>query len=468
MRLKPSNFAATIVCSCTLAACAGSGGPGSGTPGGAVHDSAAGSRRDSSGIQLAADAKKTKPKIQHVIIVMQENRSFDNLFYGYPGANTAVGGFNSQGTYIQLQPEPLEANYGLEHSSPDFFAACDGSPAGENCKMDGFNNEEAYGQKIPSNPEYGYVPASETKIYFQMAQSYVLADNMFTSHIDASFVSHQYIIAGQANSAVDLPVTDWGCGGNVNDTVETLNQDRTYGPSISPCFNSETLADEVDAAKLTWRFYATASSSPSDYPWSAYQAISHIYNGKEWTTNVINPPAQFLTDVGNGKLASVTWITPTWANSDHATSLSNSGPAWVASVVNAVGQSKFWKTSTIFIMWDEWGGWYDHVPPPYEDYDGLGIRVPLIMISPYAKQGYVSHVQYEHGSILRYVEDNFGLAQLAASDTRANDPAVDAFDYTQKPRKFTAFKSDKKADYFIHEPIDPRPPDDDWMAPKKH
>ena len=82
-------------------------------------------------------------------------------------------------------------------------------------------------------------------------------------------------------------------------------------------------------------------------------------------------------------------------------------------------------------MWDDWGGLYDHVPPPYEDYDGLGFRVPLIVISPYAKQDYVSHVQYEHGSILRFIEDHYGLGRLAASDTRANDPAVDCFDFTQ-------------------------------------
>jgi phospholipase C len=133
----------------------------------------------------------------------------------------------------------------------------------------------------------------------------------------------------------------------------------------------------------------------------------------------------------------------------------------VTSLVNAVGTSKFWKSSAIFIMWDEWGGWYDHVPPPYEDYDGLGMRVPLIMISPYSKQNYVSHVQYEHGSILRFIEDNYGLGQLAASDTRATSPAADAFDFSQKPTKFKAFNAQLKADYFLKQAPDNRPPDDD-------
>jgi phospholipase C len=107
-------------------------------------------------------------------------------------------------------------------------------------------------------------------------------------------------------------------------------------------------------------------------------------------------------------------------------------------------------------MWDEWGGWYDHVPPPFEDYDGLGFRVPLLVISPYAKADYVSHVQYEHGSLLRFAEDQFNLGRLSAADTRANSPATDCFDFTQKPRKFKPFASTLNANYFIHAPPDPR------------
>ena len=103
------------------------------------------------------------------------------------------------------------------------------------------------------------------------------------------------------------------------------------------------------------------------------------------------------------------------------------GPAWVASVVNAIGESPYWRSTAIFIMWDDWGGWFDPVAPVYEDYDGLGFRVPLIIVSPYAKKGYVTHVQYETASVLRFIEDNFGLGRLAASDARANDPAGDAF-----------------------------------------
>jgi phospholipase C len=110
-------------------------------------------------------------------------------------------------------------------------------------------------------------------------------------------------------------------------------------------------------------------------------------------------------------------------------------------------------------MWDDYGGWYDHVPPPLEDYDGLGIRIPLLIVSPYAKKNYVSHVQYEHGSILRFVEDQFGLPRLTASDTRANSPEADAFDFTKPPRRFVPIPSPLNQSYFLHEAVDRRVPD---------
>ena len=393
-------------------------------------------------LPVSLPAKKSHGKIKHVVIIMQENRSFDDLFQGYPGANTQSYGYDSNNKKIALQPVPLEAQYDINHSIREYFVACNGSGSvpGTNCAMNGFNNEQpSCLRSCGSDPQYGYVPASETTTYFNMAGQYVLADNMFTSHIDDSFISHQYIISAQANHAEYFPLSSWGCEGGASDTVGTLNPDRTYGPSEPMCWNVTTLADELDAAHMTWRFYASAVSNGDGGLWSAYQNIKHIYYGKTWKKDVISPQTQILTDVANGTLANVTWVTPTFETSDHSGFDSNQGPAWVASVVNAVGTSKFWDSTAIFIFWDEWGGWYDHVAPPYVDYDGLGFRVPLLIISPYAKQNYVSHVQYEHGSMLRFAEDEFGLGQLSASDARANSPAADAFDFTQKPRPFSSF-----------------------------
>jgi phospholipase C len=394
--------------------------------------------------------------IQHVVVIVQENRSFDDLFQGFPGANTVSSGLNSKGQTIPLQPIPLEAPWNIDHEAKEFFQACDGAPRGRNCKMDGFDKETTFGTHPPANLQYAYVPHSETKPYFDIAKQYVLADNMFPSQLDESFESHQYIIAAQANRAVDGPVGEYGCG-DPSAMVLTLLRDRHYGPRESPCFTTPTIGSELDAKALPWRYYA---ANPSDLGalWSAYRASSYVFNGPDWTADVINPSAVVLKDIGKGHLAAVTWVTPTCKTSDHASCLSNEGPDWVASVVNAVGESKFWNSTAIFIMWDEWGGWYDHVPPPYLDYDGSGIRVPLMVVSAYAKKHYVSHVQYEHGSILKFIEDTFGLARLARSDTRANSPAGDCFDFSAPPRQFVPIPTTLKPEHFIDAPPDPRPP----------
>ncbi len=148
------------------------------------------------------------------------------------------------------------------------------------------------------------------------------------------------------------------------------------------------------------------------------------------------------------------WVTPTCANSDHAGCYSDTGPSWVASVVNAIGESKYWGSTAIFIFWDDYGGWYDPAPPAYVDYDGLGFRLPMLVISPYAKKGYVSHVHYEHGSILKFIEDQLGLERLSASDRRANSPARDCFDFNEPLRKFKKIVAPYDAEFFLHQPPD--------------
>ncbi|MBV8067324.1 MAG: hypothetical protein JO113_05065 [Candidatus Eremiobacteraeota bacterium] len=385
------------------------------------------------------EGRRTTP-IQHVIFVVQENRSFNNLFLGYPGAKTRGYGYDERGNKIVLQPEPLAEGWDLGHTSQDFFKACDGRGKlpGTKCRMDGWNNEFAsFG--APANAPYSYVVRKDVGVYWKMARQYVLADRTFASNLDGSFIAHQYIVAAYASGAVDTPDSAWGCEGGSGDTIGTLTAKRAYGPSIVACFNNPTIASEADAAGVSWRFYAGAINGSGGL-WSSYQADSQIFDGRDWSTDVISPPSQFLADIAAGTLANVTWITPTFGNSDHPGVNPDAGPAWVASIVDAVGASKFWKSSAIFLMWDDWGGFFDPVRPVLEDYDGLGFRVPLIVISPYAKQGYVTHVQYETSSVLRYIEDNFNLPPMAKSDARASDPAADAFDYSQQPRAFKKFR----------------------------
>jgi len=383
--------------------------------------------------------------------VIQENRSFNNLFMGYPGATTQNYGYDTQGTKITLHAQPLSTDWDIDHSLLAFVTACDGNGSlpGTDCKMDGWNGEIA-GFDHPPNFAYAYTPKSEIKPYWAMAQQYVLADRMFASNLDGSFVAHQYAVAAFAAKSVNGPEAAWGCEGGKGDTTQTLTQQRTFGPSIPVCFDIPTLGLHADKAHLTWSFYA-GGIYDSGGIWSSYQADRRVYDGPDWKTDVINPPAQFLTDIGNGKLANITWITPTFTTSDHPGLDASGGPAWVASVVDAIGESQFWKSTAIFIMWDDWGGWFDPVQPVYEDYDGLGFRVPMIIVSPYARKGSVTHTQYETASVLRYIEDNFGLPQMAAADKRANDPANDddAFDYSQQPRAFKKIGGLEPAAYWL-------------------
>ena len=403
-------------------------------------------------------------KIKHVVIVIQENRSFNNLFYGFPGAKTAKYGYDSHGKRILLKPIGLETTWDLDHSSNSFFEACNGTGSipGTNCRMNGFNKEWAgcYNRCPIKHPQYAYVPHSETAPYFSMGKQYVLTDRMYASNFDASsFISHQYSISAQAESAVDYPGGPWGCPGGSGDLISTVGPQRQIPNGYEVvCWDPATLGDELDKAGVSWAYYAV---SYSGYPgiWSAYQAIKHIYEGKDWSNDVISPPSQFLSDVSDGNLRAVSWVTPTCGNSDHAGCGSKSGPSWVTSLVNAIGESKYWGSTAMFIFWDDYGGWYDSEPPAYVDYDGLGLRIPMLIISPYAKQGYVSHVHYEHGSILKFVEDQFGLGRLSASDARAKSPAKDCFDFTKPPRKFVKIQAPYDKEYFLHQPTDNRIPD---------
>jgi phospholipase C len=397
-----------------------------------------------------SDAVVQTTPIKHVVFVIQENRSFNNLFEGFPGAKTAKYGFDQTGKRITLRKTALGIYWDLGHSGEAFYTDCHGAGKirGTDCRNDGWNKEVVVGNH-PPNPAYTFVNQQQIAPYWTMAKQYVLADEMSSSNLDGSFISHQYAIAAFASHAWDYPSGDWGCEGGAKDTIATVQPGRKLGPRIVVCFKNPTIGSEADASGVTWRFYSSTPTGDGGL-WSAYQADREIYYGSDWKADVINPASRFLTDIGAGKLASVTWITPTFETSDHPGVNATQGPAWVASIADAVGESKFWKSTAVFIMWDDWGGFFDPVKPIYKDYDGLGYRVPLIVVSPYAKQGSVTHVQYETTSVLRFIEGNFGLAELSGSDARAADPASDpaAFDFKQKPRVFKKIPGAKPPSYW--------------------
>jgi phospholipase C len=385
--------------------------------------------------------------IRHIVVIMQENRTFDNLFNGFPGADSVQSGM-SDGVSIPLQAVPLNDGRDLHHTHGDWWRDWDGG------SMDGFARSDLNPPKLP----YSYVPQADVQPYWDMARQYTLGDRMFQANTGPSFVSHQFMIAGQSAGVAENPDGPvWGCDADPSERAALIGPDGTDLPGVFPCFDYPTLADRLDARGLSWRYYAP-SAGEKFFILSAYQAVRHIRYGADWRGKVISPHTRILTDIANGELAQVTWVVPDWRHSDHPGS-GNEGPDWVASIVNAIGESKFWDSTAIFITWDDWGGWYDHVKPPSVDAMGLGFRVPLLVVSPWARHGYVSHADHEVSGILAFIEKNFDLRGLGARDARA-DRFADCFDYKQTPPPFIPIATRVKAQTILNE-VQSGAPDDD-------
>src|SRR5581483_10005008 len=261
---------------------------------------------------------------------------------------------------------------------------------------------------------------------------------------------------------IDNPsLQPWGCDSPKGTVTSLITTAGDYLPNAGPfpCFTYKTLRDLLDAKAVSWKYYAPVIGNDFGDLWSAFDAIKPVRYGPEWQNNV-SSVQNLLGDVSGGKLASVVWVAPDFVNSDHPGSKPDSGPSWIAQVVNAIGQSQYWNTSAIFVVWDDWGGLYDHVPPPQLDYQGLGMRVPMLVVSPYAKKGVVSHTQYEFGSLVKFVESTWSLGSLGTTDVRAN-PVTDAFNFQQSPRPFSAIPSKVSRSYFLHQRPSLRAPDND-------
>jgi len=406
--------------------------------------------------------------IQHVVIIVQENRTPDNLFHGLPNADIASTGVNSKGEVVTLTPAPLVNDYDLDHTHSSFVSMYDGG------KMDGADKIPVYcnwyGSGCPApNAQFRYVNPSDVQPYFQLAEQYVFADRMFQTNQGPSFPAHQFLISGTSAPTADsedyaaeepkLSNGAWagvtGCAGTPGQTVALIDPEGSESTSQFPCFEHAVLTDELDTKGITWKYYTPESWSI----WSAPNAINHVRNGTDWS-NVVVGQSQVLSDIISGNLPQISWVVPTGQASDHAASNSGLGPSWAASIVNEIGASKYWSNTAIFITWDDWGGWYDHVAPPIYDQYEYGFRVPLIVVSPYAKPGYVSHVTHDFGSILRFIEDTFGLEPLGYADSRADD-LYDCFDFSQAPLVFKAIPASHDANFFLNDHSIPEPPDND-------
>jgi phospholipase C len=414
------------------------------------------------------DALLRRGTIQHIIVIVQENRTVDNLFNGFPGANTVASGKNTLGQTIVLQPIALTAPYDISHTHKAWSADYNRG------YMNGFNTEIEYCGSKTECPKhdvaaYGYVPRDEIEPYWDMATQYTFANNMFQTNQGPSFPAHQYIISGTSTisntsnlKASENPTNrlhrrhQGGCNSLPTTTVATIGPKGKAGPNVYPCFDRESIMNLMNAQRISWHYYQESGGSGD---WNAVDAIKSIREGPSYP-NVIWPSARVLDDIRLQNLPDVTFVTPSAAESDHAGRTNGSGPSWVASVVNAIGESSYWDHAAIIVTWDDWGGWYDHVAPRIYDSYELGFRVPMIVISPYAKRGYVSHDNYEFGSILKFTEETFGLPSLGTTDLRSNDLS-DCFDFDAKPRPFKPIHAKFSAQYFERLPVSYESPDDD-------
>ena len=264
----------------------------------------------------------------------------------------------------------------------------------------------------------------------------------------------------------------WGCDAPKGTHTSLISETGVWKPYVNkgpfPCFTYATIRDLLDAAGVSWRYYVPPSKDNFGKLLSAFDAISTVRYGSEWTDGHISAPqTNVFSDISGGQLQNVSWVIPDEPDSDHPGESVDDGPQWVASVVNAIGESPYWNSTAIVVVWDDWGGLYDNASPPQVGFGGLGFRVPAIVISPYAKigsgsqGGYISPTQYEFGSILKYIEQNWNLGTLGTSDARANS-LIDSFDYLQTPRTFTPIPSSLSKEYFIRRKPSYMPIDDDF------
>jgi len=467
----------------------------SSTPGGKYTITIAGSDAKSLAPSNGSQAVSltTAAVFQHIVVIFQENRTPDNLFQDSVlmarGADIASSGLNSLGQTIPLSPIDLGTtgtnpqNYDLSHANAAFVSMYDGG------KMDGANlipcsPAANCPPNAHPNPQYMYVKPSDVQPYFALAEQYTFGDRMFQTNEGPSFPAHQFIISGTSAPAAasnlfaaENPIqSPAGCIAPLTNTVKMIDPtgSETKAAPEYPCFEHPTLTDLLNAKGVTWRYYAPSAGSI----WTGPDAIEHIcqqqtINGKltctgpDWTSNVIIPQSQVLVDIANGQLPQVSWIIPDGLSSDHAVSNDGSGPAWVASIVNAVGNSPYWANTAIIITWDDWGGWYDHVAPKVIN-DGVswgsgyvyGFRVPLIVVSPYAKAAHISHTTHDFGSILKFIETTFDLPSLGYADGPADDLS-DCFNRTQVPLSFHAIPAPLDAAHFINDKRPPTDPDDE-------
>ncbi len=413
--------------------------------------------------------------IRHVIVIMQENRSFDHYFGTYPGANGIPGGV--------CVPDPLhggcvapfhdsnDLNYGGPHGASNSTADVDGG------RMDGFVGQAEAGSKCSSTSPgcspctaqssgqcvdaMGYHDAREIPNYWNYAQNFVLQDNMYEPNASWSWPERLYQLSGWSASCSNFALVST-CTSDVNGPPPPTAQNPR--PETLPWTDLTYL---LHRQGVSWGYYVfkgtepdcESDSSVSCKPVAQGPTTPGIWNPLPLMADVAqdhqSANVQTLTNFYQGVhqptscgLPSVSWINPNGRVSEHPTALVSNGQAYTTTLINSIMQSVCWKDTAIFLSWDDWGGFYDHVPPTVVDREGYGMRVPGMVISPYARAGYIDHQQLSHDAYLKFIEDDFlGGQRLDPSTDGRPDPRPDVresysglgnllsdFDFSQSPR----------------------------------
>lgn len=364
--------------------------------------------------------------IRHVVIIVRENHSFDNLFGRFPGADGTTMA-REGALVVPLNITPIHTDVDLGHAGNSVMQAMNGG------RMNQFYREYRAIQDGVDVADSQYLP-DEIPDYWAYARRYALADHFFSTVPASSFPNHLVTVTGQWLNTYNNPRVpeggfhSWGCDAGVRTVVQWSY--RGESGSTRPCFNTATLADEANAAGVTWKYYAPPPGT-FGYIWSTLDAIRHIRYSPQWKANVL-PTRDFIADVDGGHLPAISWLTTDLPTSDHPPASICNGQNWVAQQINAVMASTYWKSTAIIVTWDDFGGFYDHVPPPVSSGAPLGPRVPMIVISPYARPHFIDHTQYDFRSILKFVESTFNLPHMAVFDRGVNS-LRGMLDFRQRP-----------------------------------
>ncbi len=375
----------------------------------------------------------TRWPIKRVLYVMMENRSFDNLFGRFPGVNGTTTGVKwGEETKLIRCPDWLPGD--LPH---DRAAAL-------NCLNDG--KLDGFAGGVYGDPwSYSQFQEGQLPNYWSWAKEYALSDNFFASALGPSYPNHFFFVAGQSGGVIDNPENievelgpndyrfkSWGCDAIGDDVFVLVKDDQGNLTKHNTCFRFKTVGEQLTEIGVDWRYYASVPGQVG-YFWNAYNGIEGVFHTDLWQEHAANSVDRLVHDIEADELPAVTWVTPHFALSDHPPASSAFAHNWLTDVVNAVMRSDMWEHTAIFITWDEWGGFYDSVMPPVLDETGLGFRVPLLTISPYARRGLIDDEVGEFSTPLRFISDNWGLDYLTPRIANTHN-FEHVFDFAAGPR----------------------------------